>query len=119
MLSGALAGAALAALVGLLATDGVRGFRFSEEHAHYGALALILIGASYGVLQFCGSVPKPERLRGVALGSALLLWGLERLLPAGRLATAIDFLVVATLVVDLNLIVFAQLRPGSAPPKQG
>jgi len=119
MLSGALAGAALAALVGLCAADGVQGFRFSAEHRHYGALALMLIGGSYVALQLGEKRTLSERLKGVALGVAFLMWGLEQLLPPSRIVTVMDFLVIAIFVVDLNLIIFSQLRSSNPSPPQG
>jgi hypothetical protein len=110
VLCGILAGAALAALVGLCVSDSFQGFRFTAQHVHYGALALILIGASYVALQVGESRPWAERLKGAALGAAFLMWGVEQLLPPSRIVTIMDFLVISIFVVDLNLIIRDQIR---------
>ena len=114
LLCACLAAAALGALLALGANDALLCFAFSPLHRLFGALALIMIGASYVALQTCDRRPLADRMKGMFLGAAFVMWGLEQLLPPGRIVTAMDFMVVAIFVVDLNLIIFAQLRRRAA-----
>jgi hypothetical protein len=111
-LSLALLVAALAAVICLLAFDGVNRLTMTFLHQQAGAWALIFIGASYICLQMAIRQPTRARVKGVLLGVAFGLWGTEQFLPPGPLVTAMDSAVVTIFVVDLGLIVADQLRKG-------
>jgi hypothetical protein len=96
---------ALAAIGILIITDVAHGLRFTSLHSHLGAIALIMIGSSYVSLQIISRRPRHEVVKGILLGSAFALWGIEQLLPPGRWTTAMDTTVVAIFVVDLGMII--------------
>jgi hypothetical protein len=102
--------AALGGLAVLLASDVSHALRLTSFHQQSGALALILIGASYVSLQLSSGWPWNEKLKGVFLGFAFILWGSEQFLPASRVVTLMDSAVITIFVVDLGLIILDRLK---------
>jgi hypothetical protein len=96
---------ALATIAILIVTDVAHGLHFTGLHSHLGAVALIMIGTSYVSLQIISRRPRHERVKGILLGGAFALWGIEQLLPSGRWTTAMDTAVIAIFVVDLGMII--------------
>jgi hypothetical protein len=113
ILGGVLFGLALLALAWLLLPDLWTGFRPSLRHQQAGALALMLVGASFVCLQFSTGKRRKEILKGALLGLAFVLWGSEQFMPPGSAVTAIDSAVIAIFVVDLGLVIAGHLE---APP---
>jgi hypothetical protein len=109
-LSGALSVLAVIALAGLAAADCSNHLRYSELHQRTGAVALILIGASYIAVQFGAGCPMRRLLKETFLGAAFMLWGFEQLLPASRFVTAVDSVVMGIFVLDLGIIIWGSLR---------
>lgn len=101
---------ALAAVLGLLVLDVRHGFRLTEGHQKTGALALILIGASYISAYAGGAAARGTRLRAIFLGAAFALWGAEQFMPAGATSTVIDSAVIGIFVVDLSCSVARRLK---------
>ncbi len=99
----------------LLLTDLANLFQPSLFHRQAGALALILIGASYLSLQFYQNRPRSEVVKGTLLSLAFLLWGLEQFLPEAAGVTIIDTLVVLIFVADLGLVILQRLRRDREP----
>jgi hypothetical protein len=79
-------------------------------HAPLSAMPLLLAGASYLALQ--GLLrPRPiELLKRFLLGSAFLLWGIVQLMPPSAIATDLGDLVIALYVLDLGVIIQAELK---------
>ena len=75
-------------------------------------MALILIGTSYISLQLSANRRWKEKLKGISLGFAFVLWGSEQFLPASRLVTLMDSAVIVIFVVDLGLIILDGLGKG-------
>ncbi len=75
-----------------------------------GAIPLILIGLSYASFQFSTQRPHSERVKGLLLGLAFVLWGSEQLLPPSPWVTVMDSLVISIFVVDLALIIIEHLK---------
>jgi hypothetical protein len=94
---------ALVALAWLLFPDLWSSFHPSIRHQQAGALALMFVGSSFVCLRLSGHGGWREKIKGVLLGLAFVLWGAEQFLPAGRLVTAVDSAVIAIFVVDLGL----------------
>jgi peptidoglycan/LPS O-acetylase OafA/YrhL len=116
-----LLAAALATIGSLVVTDAAHGLRYTSLHSRLGAVALIMIGASYVSFQIVSRRRRDELVRGILLGGAFALWGTEQLLPSGRWTTAMDTAVIAIFVVDLAMITLNGLeRPasqeGTGPP---
>lgn len=111
--SGALllsdAGPGLAILFHLLVVVAARVWA-AIGHAPLSALPLLLAGASYTALQVVLRPAPMELLRRLMLGAAFLLWGMVQLMPAGVLATDLGDLVIALYVLDLGLMVQAELQ---------
>ncbi len=101
---------ALGAIVLLLVSDGLRHLQFNAAHQHAAAWPLIFIGLSYISLQFILPRGVLERVQGLLLGLAFVLWGVEQLMAASRLVTIMDASVVTIFVVDLSLIIFEHLQ---------
>jgi hypothetical protein len=106
-----LLAAALATVGTLVVSDLAHGLRPTGLHSSLAALALIMIGASYVSLQIISRRPRHELVKGILLGGAFALWGIEQLLPAGRWTTAMDTAVIAIFVVDLGMIILNGLGP--------
>jgi hypothetical protein len=79
-------------------------------HAPLSAMPLLLAGASYVALQGVLRPAPFELLKRLMLGSAFVLWGIVQLMPPGVVATDLGDLVIALYVLDLGIIVQAELR---------
>ncbi|HEV8073151.1 MAG TPA: hypothetical protein VGP21_03380 [Opitutaceae bacterium] len=101
---------AAGAIVVLLSSDVSHDLRLTSFHQQSSALALILIGASYISLQLSAKRRWNEKLKGISLGFAFVLWGSEQFLPASRLVTLLDSAVITIFVVDLGLIILDHLK---------
>src|SRR5258708_6830912 len=82
----------------LLIFDVLNQLRLSPVHQQTGALAFILIGASFISLQLSSGRRWNEILKEVVLGSAFVLWGSEQFLASSPLVTVLDSLVVLIFV---------------------
>lgn len=80
------------------------------DHAPLSALPLLLVGGSYIALQGLLRPAPVELLKRLMLGSAFLLWGIVQLMPPSALATQLGDLVIALYVLDLGIIIEAELR---------
>jgi hypothetical protein len=80
------------------------------DHAPLSALPLLLVGGAYIALQGLLRPAPLELLKRLMLGSAFLLWGIVQLMPPGVLATQLGDLVIALYVLDLGIIIEAELR---------
>jgi len=101
---------ALAGLAVLLISDALHGLQLTPFHQQSEAAALIFIGASYICLQLSGAQRWNEKMKGIFLGLAFVLWGGEQFLPASRLVTLMDSAVITIFVVDLGLIILDRLK---------
>ena len=79
-------------------------------HAPMSALPLLFAGASYLALQALLRPHFSELFKRLMLGAAFLLWGIVQLLPSGPLATDLGDLVIVLYVLDLGLIIWADLE---------
>ena len=79
-------------------------------HAPLSAMPLLLAGASYLALQGLLRPPPIELVKRFLLGSAFLLWGIVQLMPPSALATDLGDLVIALYVLDLGVIIQAELK---------
>jgi hypothetical protein len=113
-LSSVFFGLALLALAWLLVPDLWVSFRPSPRHQQAGALALAFLGISFVCLQLGAGTPWKERIKGMLLGLAFVLWGGEQFMPPGAAVTAIDSAVITIFVVDLGLVIAGRLE---APPR--
>ena len=109
-LSGLLFLAALVALAVLLFSDSWHHFRPAGRHQQAGALALMLVGASFVCVQLDTRARPITKLKRVLLGLAFVLWGGEQFLPQGQLVTAMDGAVITFFVVDIGLVILGLLR---------
>jgi hypothetical protein len=101
---------ALLAVGALLVFDALNQLRLTPVHQQTGALAFILIGASFIGLQLSSGRRWSGALKEILLGTAFVLWGSEQFLPASPFVTALDSLVVLIFVCDLSLIIIARLK---------
>jgi hypothetical protein len=97
-------------IIVLLVSDISHALRLTSFHQQAGAVALILIGASYISLQLSAKRPWNEKLKGIFLGFAFVLWGSEQFLPASRVVTLMDSAVITIFVVDLGLVILGSLK---------
>jgi len=108
--AGALTIAAIVAAAILLIFD-ARPFPSSLfDHSPLSAMPLLLAGASYVVLQAMLRPRPMELIRRLMLGGAFLLWGIVQLMRAGALATDLGDVVITLYVIDLGLMVQAELQ---------
>src|SRR5271165_2409087 len=109
---------ALLGIPAVLVSDGWRHLHDSSSHQQLGALPLIAIGLSYMTSQLGGERRRGERMKGLVLGLAFVLWGGEQLLPPSAWVTAMDDFVIAAFVVDLALIIIEHLKRGDHPTRE-
>jgi hypothetical protein len=109
VLSGLLFLLALVALAALLLPDLWLRFEPTARHPQAAAFALIFVGSSFVCLQLGAGGRGKEKLKGVLLGLAFVLWGGEHYLPSGAWVTGVDCAVVAIFVLDLGWVIVGGL----------
>ncbi|MDR3456451.1 MAG: hypothetical protein P4N60_03315 [Verrucomicrobiae bacterium] len=109
-LSAVLLIAALAGTVCLLWFDVANHLRLTFLHQRTGALAFILVGASYICLLLSDGHRWRSHIKGLLLGTGFLLWGGEQFMEPGAVATVMDSLVVLIFVSDLGWIIASDIR---------
>ncbi len=87
----------LAAVVLLAASP----FAPSEVHAWLSALPLALAGIAYALLQLRLRPSRATLLKRLLLAGAFVLWAVDQMLPAGRVAVLVGDAVIAAYVLDL------------------
>ena len=102
--------ASWAGLLGLLLTDGFHRLHLTPSHQRLSALALIFVGLSYICFQIAAVRKPAERVKGILLGTAFVLWGSEQFVPPSPLVTLIDTAVIAIFVVDISLVLVERMR---------
>lgn len=109
-LSAVLLIAALAGTLCLLVFDVSDHLRLTFMHQRVGALAFILVGASYICVLLSDGRPWRSHLKGLWLGTGFLLWGSEQFIEPGVVVTVMDSLVVLIFVSDLGLVIAGNIR---------
>jgi hypothetical protein len=101
---------ALVAGAGLLLDDLVLHQLVGLPHAPISAAPLLLIGAaSLGFLML--TRPKPlDLFKALLVSSAFILWGVDQMLPSGRLATTVGDVVIVLYVIDLGWVMGSAMR---------
>lgn len=87
----------LTAVVLLLASPFVE----ANIHGWMSALPLLLAGTGFALLQVRLRPPRLVLLRRLLLAAAFLGWGVDQLLPSGRIALFLGDAVIAAYVLDL------------------
>ncbi len=70
-------------------------------HGWLSALPLLLGGAAFALLQLRLRPPRVTLLKRLLLAGAFIGWGVDELLPAGRIALFLGDAVIAAYVLDL------------------
>jgi hypothetical protein len=109
VLSGLLFLLALVALAFLLLPDLWLRFKPTDRHSQAAAFALIFVGSSFICLQLSAEGRWKEKLKGVLLGLAFVLWGGGHYLPPGAWVTAVDSAVISIFVLDLGWVIGGRL----------
>lgn len=73
----------------------------AEVHGWLSALPLLLAGASFALLQVRLRPSRNILFRRLLLATAFLGWGIDQLLPSGRIALFLGDAVIAAYVLDL------------------
>jgi len=98
---------ALIAGVALLTNDA---FLTILPHAPISAAPLLFIGAAYLGFQVLLR-PKPlDLFKALIISSAFILWGVDQLLPGGRVATTLGDVVITLYVLDLGWVMIDRLK---------
>lgn len=101
---------ALLGVATLFLSDARHHLQFNSSHQQFGALPLIFIGLSYISFQLSARRQRGERVKGLLLGLAFVLWGGEQLLPPSAWVTVMDSLVITIFVVDIALIIIEHFK---------
>jgi len=72
-----------------------------EIHGWLSSSPLLLGGAAFALLQFRLRPPRVTLLKRLLLAAAFIGWGVDELLPAGRVALFLGDAVIAAYVLDL------------------
>lgn len=79
-------------------------------HAPVSAAPLLFIGTAYLGFQVLLR-PKPLDLyKALIVSSAFILWGVDQLLPGGRVATTLGDVVITLYVLDLGWVIIDRLK---------
>ena len=72
-----------------------------KVHGWLSALPLLLGGSAFALLQLSLKPPRVTLLKRLLLSSAFIGWGVDELLPSGRVALFLGDAVIAAYVLDL------------------
>lgn len=103
-------GFAVATAVGVIVLDALHLVRPDIPWKVKSALPLVGIGVSYALLQFTLPRTWTELGLSLAVSLAFVLWGAEQFIPAPRIASLVDDVVVFLFVLDLGVGIRGQLR---------
>jgi hypothetical protein len=79
-------------------------------HAPVSAAPLLFIGTAYLGLQVLLR-PKPlDLFKALIVSSAFILWGVDQLLPGGRVATTLGDVVITLYVLDVGWVIIDRLK---------
>jgi hypothetical protein len=79
-------------------------------HAPVSAAPLLFVGAAYLVFQTLIR-PKPlDLFKALIVSSAFMLWGVDQLLPSGRVAMTLGDVVITLYVIDLAWLMIERLK---------
>jgi hypothetical protein len=76
-------------------------------------IPLILIGLSFSSLQFAVRRTHFQRILGLSVSVAFILWGSEQFLPNQAMVSFIDDVVVFLFVLDLGIVICGLLKFGN------
>lgn len=80
----------------------------SEIHSYLSAAPLALAGIGYAVLQIRKRPARGTLFKRLLLAATFILWAVDQMLPAGRVATFIGDVVIAAYVLDLFWLIQEQ-----------
>ena len=98
---------ALVAGVALLTNDI---FFIILPHAPVSAAPLLFIGAAYLGFQVLLRPKSLDLFKALIVSSAFILWGVDQLLPGGRVATTLGDVVITLYVLDLGWVMIDRLK---------
>jgi hypothetical protein len=70
-------------------------------HAFLSSSPLAIAGVGYAILQLLTRPPLEKLLKRLLLAATFVLWAIDQLLPAGKVATFVSDIVIAAYVLDL------------------
>jgi hypothetical protein len=77
------------------------------------AVPLILIGIAFASFQFVVSRSRTQMVLGLLVALAFILWGTEQFVSNQAIASFMDDVVVFLFVLDLGIVIFGHLKPGT------
>jgi hypothetical protein len=87
----------------------------ARAHTYVSSLPLAAAGIAYAILQLRARPPLGTLLKRLLLAATFMIWAVDQLLPAGKLATFVGDVVIGAYVLDLYWLVQEQVAArGSA-----
>ena len=84
-------------------------------HAPASAVPLLCIGLASLGFQFVVRPKRLDLLKALIVSAAFLFWGIDQLLPTGRIATTLGDVVIALYVLDLGWMMMDRLKQRGRP----
>jgi hypothetical protein len=81
----------------------------NQLHAYLSSLPLAIAGIGYATLQLLRRPPLGTMLKRLLLAATFVLWAIDQLLPAGRVATFIGDVVITAYILDLYWLIQEQV----------
>jgi hypothetical protein len=81
----------------------------NQLHGHLSSLPLAIAGIGYATLQLLRRPPLGTMLKRLLLAATFVLWAIDQLLPAGKVATFIGDVVIAAYILDLYWLIQEQV----------
>jgi len=85
-------------------------------HAYLSSVPLAVAGFSYAILQLRIGPPRGTLLKRLLLAATFVMWAVDQLLPAGRIATLVGDAVIGAYVLDLFWIIQEQASAAESRP---
>ena len=81
----------------------------AKVHGYLSSLPLAIAGIGYAILQLRLRPPRGTLLKRLLLAGTFVLWSVDQLMPAGRLAVFIGDAVITAYVLDLYWLIQEQV----------
>jgi hypothetical protein len=81
----------------------------NQLHGYLSSLPLAIAGIGYAILQLLRRPPLETMFKRLLLAATFLLWAIDQLLPAGKVATFIGDVVIAAYILDLYWLIQEQV----------
>jgi hypothetical protein len=91
----------------------------NQLHGYLSSLLLAMAGSGYAILQLLKRPPLGTMSKRLVLAATFVLWAIDQVLPAGRVAMFIGDVVIAAYILDLHWLIQEQIASAGSTSDLG